>query len=157
MSWTADKTGWLTLLGGAIAGYFAVKMSDKRGPRLNPGDIQIDLEGYTVFGRTTDPKNYSMDLYVVCHPDSDAVEHIGHVKRFLKRKFYKAYPVGKYRCLGMDSAVPDVMLKDLINKGMQFKSLRASARYLLDLYLRHKKFGIEVESIHRQHVKRLFV
>lgn len=37
MSWTADKTGWLLALGGAVAGFLAVRLCGHRGPVTNPG------------------------------------------------------------------------------------------------------------------------
>lgn len=150
MGRTDDKTGWLLALGGAVVGFVVVRLSGRRYPSQNPGDFQMDLDGFVVFGRASGANDFPMDLYVIVHPDSDVVERLGRVERRLGG-VYLAYPTSRYRTLGVDSILPE----KIIEKGTDFRSVRASAKYLLDSYVRHKNLGVEVRRIHQEHVKRI--
>lgn len=129
MSWTSDRTGWLTLLGGAVVGYLAVKMSGRRSLRGNPGGLELDVNGYEVYVKVG-------GRVFVQRPDSTAEDFIGTIKH--SGQVFRAIPPSSYGKLRVESMAPE----HVVEGGTTKRTLFSAAKYLVDLYQKHYAYAV---------------
>lgn len=150
MSWTNDKQGWLLALGGAVVGFVATRLMERRGPLSNPGGLHMEIGGYDVYGRVSGLPHGVVDLYVV-RPWSTSEDLIGRVHQ-TAGDLYRAYPPAKYKKIGVASTLPIHTIQD----GVLKRTLHASAQYLVETYIKHYHMSKSFVAVEKKRMGREF-
>lgn len=150
MSWLNDTNGWMYALGGAVVGFLAVRLAGRSGLSSNPGGLHMEIDGHDVYGRVKGMPFGVVDLYIA-RPGSGAEDLIGRVHQ-TSGDLYRAYPPAKYQKLWVESTLPAHNIED----GVLKRSLRSSAQYLVEVYLRHYKMSTAYIAAEKKRLGREF-
>jgi len=111
-------------IGGAVVGYCAVKMLDRRSLNRNPGGLGLEIDGHDVYVRV------GGQVYIQ-RPGSKAEDFIGTIK--YSGKVFRAIPPSSYGKLKVES----MAMGHTLESGTAKRTMRDAARYLVGVYGRH--------------------
>ena len=149
-SWTGNSTGWLMALGGAVVGYVAVKMLERRDIHSNPGGLEMEIDGFVVHVNVSGqgPGMYSLSVE---RPHSTLTEFIGSIEQ-TSGHLFRAFPPEGYARLDVRSTIS----MSTIENGVIKRSLRDAAKYLVEIYQDHYLMSGVYRRLHKQRLGREF-